>query len=121
MKAKEISKRDYCSSGLLASGFKVEDVTALTQFLDAPAESLPILDELVHINQLKMAEALSLHGIVSNLRRLTQSSDHQAAVSAVELLMHLSQHLGILSFKVNPDLDAAHTDGQGEEDGQISD
>jgi len=121
MKAKEISTRDHCSSGLLASGFKVEDVAALTQFLDAPANSLPILDELVHINQLKMAEALSLHGIVSNLRRLTQSSNHQAAVSAVGLLMHLSQHLGILSFEINPDLGAAHTDGQGEDDGQISD
>lgn len=117
MKAKEISTRDHCSSGLLASGFKVEDVAALTQFLDAPANSLPILDELVHINQLKMAEALSLHGIVSNLRRLTQSSDHQAAVSALGLLVHLSQQLGTLSFEINPDLGA----GQGGEDGQISD
>ncbi|MFP7326933.1 hypothetical protein [Serratia marcescens] len=121
MKAKEISESDHYASVLLASGFKVEDVTALTQFLDAPAESLPILDELVHINQLKMAKALSLHGIVSNLRRLTQSSDHQAAVSAVGLLMHLSQHLGILSFEISPDLGAAHTNGQGGEDGQISD
>jgi len=76
MKIKEISTREHCSSGLLASGFKVYDVAALTQFLDAPAKSLPVLDKLTHINQLKMAEALSLHGIVSNLRRLAQSSDH---------------------------------------------
>lgn len=118
---KEISRRDYCASGLLASGFTDEDVAALTQFLDVPAGSLSIQDELTHINQLKIAESLSLHGIVSNLRRLAQCSDHQAAVAAVALLVHLSQHMGILSVKINPDLGAAHTKGQGAKNGQIGD
>ncbi|QLH63070.1 hypothetical protein [Serratia symbiotica] len=99
---KEISKRDYYASGLLASGFTQVEVAALTQFLDAPADSLSFQDELIHSKQLKIAEALSIYGIVSHLRRLAESPDHKAAVAAVGLLVQLSQHTGMLDILTHP-------------------
>lgn len=107
---KEISKREYYASCLLASGFTQAEVAAFTQFLDAPAESLSLQDELMHNKQLKIAEALSIHGIVSHLRRLAESPDHQAAVAAVGLLVQLSQHTRILDILTHPGrVDTART------------
>lgn len=114
MKAKEISKSDHYASVLLASGFTQAEVAALTQFLDAPADNMPILDELVRINQLKIAEALSIYRIVSHLRRLAESPDHQAAVAAVGLLVRLSQHTGIIDILTAPNrVDSARTNNHG--------
>lgn len=93
---KEISERDYISATLIASGYTNEVVAELTQFLDAPAGSLPIQEELISSRRLEMAETLSRDWIVSNLRRLATSNDYQAAVSAMALLVKISQGKRVL-------------------------
>lgn len=93
---KEISEHDYISATLIASGFTTEEVAELTQFLDAPAGSLPTQEELISSRRLEMAETLSRDWIVSNLRRLATSNDYQAAVSAMALLVKISQGKRVL-------------------------
>lgn len=96
MKIKEISERDHISSILIASGYTTEEVAELTQFLDAPVGSLSAQEELINSRRLEMAETLSCDWIVSNLRRLAISNDHQAAVSAMALLVRISQGKRVL-------------------------
>lgn len=90
MKPPQISEKTYFCATLVASGYRPEKAEALTAFLDNPG---PLTEKsLMADRKLKIAETLSLHWLVNELReRATSSkSSPEAAVEALRILMIIS-------------------------------
>lgn len=86
-------KDDFCAT-LVASGYSQEDVEALTAFLDSPG---PLTEErLMADRKLKIAETLSLHWLVNELRKraLSRDSSPEVAVEALRVLTDISARFG---------------------------
>ncbi|MGL4207649.1 MAG: hypothetical protein ACRCRW_16235 [Aeromonadaceae bacterium] len=96
----EVTEKTYFCATLGASGFQAEDVEALTAFLDTPG---PLTEErLMADRKLKIAETLSVHWLVNELRaRATSSkSSPEAAVEALRILTDISVRVGYMPHLV---------------------
>ncbi|MNF75562.1 hypothetical protein D3C84_576340 [compost metagenome] len=94
MKATFISNKMDAHTILVASGYRPEEAQALTAFLDNPG---PLTEErLMADRKLKIAETLSLHWLVYELRKRATSpkSSPEAAVEALKILADISARLG---------------------------
>ena len=94
MKATQISDKTHFNSVLVASGYRPEEAQALTAFLDNLG---PLTEErLMADRKLKIAETLSLHWLVNELRRraVSRDSSPDAAVEALKVLADISARFG---------------------------